>query len=223
MSLDVLKSKLDPTKIAGIFDVWNKVHPSRPQHVIIIDDGSFICTCLLLVNNGLVCRHFFHLMTVEKMAKYHVSLIPSRWYKEEIQSDPNIVTSKLPFASTSMTKVEFLEAPNPAYMAELKKILPPLSMPRPAPEELNRMQRYGELNGLYRRVTEQAIADPAAFVRFKTFMTEEIARTSEIGNPVVTQGKGRPKKKRGRQVFSSPQKRFVVIRILLLIIEFVLF
>jgi hypothetical protein len=209
MSLDILQSKLNPAKIAGIFDVWNKAHPNTPQHVIIIDDGSFVCTCLLLVNNGIVCRHFFHLMTVEKTAKYHIHLIPRRWYKEEIQSNPSIVTSKLPFTSASSIKIDTVGTPQPSYMAELKTLFPSTSAPRPALKELTRMQKYGELNGLYRRVTDQAMDDPATFERFKTFMTEELTRTTtnaEIGNPIVMQGKGRPKKKRIASIFESSKK-----------------
>jgi len=53
---------------------------SEPQYVILLNDGSHLCTCLWLINRGIICRHFFRVMSYSKNAQFHISLIPQRWY-----------------------------------------------------------------------------------------------------------------------------------------------
>ncbi|EXX51065.1 hypothetical protein RirG_265020 [Rhizophagus irregularis DAOM 197198w] len=47
----------------SIRQVWkatrHREQKSEPQHIILLDDGSHLCTCLWLINKGIVCRHFF--------------------------------------------------------------------------------------------------------------------------------------------------------------------
>src|SRR6266496_836516 len=55
------------------------------HYVVLLNDGTHLCTCLLLMNKGLICRHFFRIATYSQSATYHITLISSRWYLE-----PNI-------------------------------------------------------------------------------------------------------------------------------------
>ncbi|PKY42847.1 hypothetical protein RhiirA4_507429 [Rhizophagus irregularis] len=52
----------------SIRQVWkvtrHRGQKSEPQYVILLDDGSHLCTCLWLINRGI----------------FHISLIPQRWY-----------------------------------------------------------------------------------------------------------------------------------------------
>ncbi|RIB01442.1 hypothetical protein C2G38_2050881 [Gigaspora rosea] len=41
---------------------------------------THICTCLGLVNRGIICRHFFLIMLCSDMVRFHISFIPSSWY-----------------------------------------------------------------------------------------------------------------------------------------------
>lgn len=52
------------------------------HYVVLLNDGTHLCTCLLLMNKGLICRHFFRVATYSQSATYHITLIPSRWYLE---------------------------------------------------------------------------------------------------------------------------------------------
>lgn len=65
-------------QIVCVFDVTYHLDlgQKKQQHVILLKDDSFLCTCLLLQNNGIVCWHYFHLMQVDNHFKYHVKLIP---------------------------------------------------------------------------------------------------------------------------------------------------
>src|ERR1051325_10538043 len=68
----------------NIQQVWKVVRhrgqKSEPQHVILLNDGSHLCTCLWLINRGIVCRHFFRVMSYSVNAQFHISLISKRWY-----------------------------------------------------------------------------------------------------------------------------------------------
>ncbi|GES88875.1 protein FAR1-related sequence 5-like [Rhizophagus clarus] len=86
-----------------IIEIW-KVQPSigvQPwlvQYVILLQDGSHICTCLMLINKGIICRHFIKILTKSASAFFNISLIPSRWYNDqtaqlsgdEIRASPSI-------------------------------------------------------------------------------------------------------------------------------------
>ena len=68
----------------------------KPQYIILLDDGSHLCTCLWLINRGIMCRHFFRVMSYSVNARFHISLIPRRWYKNSKyhidQYEENITT-----------------------------------------------------------------------------------------------------------------------------------
>ena len=58
------------------------------HYVILLNEGTHLCTCLLLINKGLVCRHFFRVGTYSQYATFHISMIPNRWYLDiNIQSN----------------------------------------------------------------------------------------------------------------------------------------
>ena len=80
-------SLIDNISHENIKEVWKVVrHRSQqasPQYVIILDDGSHLCTCLWLINQSIVCRHFFKVMSYSQNAYFHITLIPQRWYNDK--------------------------------------------------------------------------------------------------------------------------------------------
>ncbi|PKY62450.1 hypothetical protein RhiirA4_488924, partial [Rhizophagus irregularis] len=50
------------------------------HYVVLLNDGTHLCTCLLLMNKGLICRHFFRVATYSQSAIYHITLISAHWY-----------------------------------------------------------------------------------------------------------------------------------------------
>ena len=56
--------------------------------MVLLDEGTHLCTCLLLINKGLICQHFFRVGTYSQHAAFHMNIIPSRWYLDiNIQLD----------------------------------------------------------------------------------------------------------------------------------------
>src|SRR4051812_48177348 len=122
----MLLSRIDSSKVKKVNTLTRLGTSNHVQHVILLQDGSFLCTCFLHQNNGLVYRHFFHLMTMDKAYKYHISLVRKRWYKETLQDNPGLDISKEPFvfANTMADKINVSDLnPLPAtYMTDIHSL-----------------------------------------------------------------------------------------------------
>jgi len=74
--------------------------PTSYQHIILLNDGTHLCTCLLLVSKGIVCRHYFKLMIENSNALFHLMLMPMRWLKDEVWDGADLILQE-PFIGTS--------------------------------------------------------------------------------------------------------------------------
>src|SRR5437868_7241835 len=63
------------------------IKQNKKHFVIISDNANHLCTCMLLVSKGLVCRHFFSVMTNSDEAMFHIRLIPDQWYNEKAKKN----------------------------------------------------------------------------------------------------------------------------------------
>ena len=77
-----LLSKIPKSLISEIWAVQLSLgaQPWLEQHVILLANGSHLCTCLMLINKGIICSHFIKVLTKSTAAFFNISLIPSRWY-----------------------------------------------------------------------------------------------------------------------------------------------
>ncbi|RHZ59531.1 hypothetical protein Glove_363g42 [Diversispora epigaea] len=94
--------------------------------IILLSNGSYHCSCLLLINRGFVYRHYFQIILRSSTAKFHLRLIPSRWYYKG--KDPSkelfLVATKFENEITSIipeSNIPFLTAVNvdPLYICVL--------------------------------------------------------------------------------------------------------
>ena len=51
------------------------------HHVILLKNDAHICSCLMVIRKGIVCRHYLRVMLNTCEARFHIRLIPSRWYQ----------------------------------------------------------------------------------------------------------------------------------------------
>jgi len=69
-------------------EIWEVKHMAdntkSVNYVALFQDHSHICTRLLLVSEGLVCRHFFQVILRSQNAKFAFNLLKSQWYKKSI-------------------------------------------------------------------------------------------------------------------------------------------
>ncbi|GET61862.1 hypothetical protein GLOIN_2v1482868 [Rhizophagus irregularis DAOM 181602=DAOM 197198] len=83
------------------------------QHIVILNDGTYLCTCLLLVSHGIVCHHYFKLIIENSAALFHLMLMPMRWLQDNFW---NCIDSifKEPFIGMSSKNLNQLDYYQPA-------------------------------------------------------------------------------------------------------------
>ncbi|PKK66356.1 hypothetical protein RhiirC2_852930 [Rhizophagus irregularis] len=52
--------------------------PFRPYYVIILKDSSLLCTCMYIINQGMLCRYQYRILIQSEKAVFHLSLIYDR-------------------------------------------------------------------------------------------------------------------------------------------------
>ncbi|EXX57044.1 hypothetical protein RirG_210580 [Rhizophagus irregularis DAOM 197198w] len=81
-----LQSLMAMVNIDDIIEIWKISrynYPKTYQFVILLSTGEHLCTCFMLITHGIVCRHFFKVFVKSSKARFHLTLIPCRWYKDE--------------------------------------------------------------------------------------------------------------------------------------------
>ncbi|CAH1766681.1 6663_t:CDS:2, partial [Entrophospora sp. SA101] len=70
-------------------EIWKLYHynSNKNQYVLVFADGSYVCTCMLPSNHGIVYRHFFVVLRSSKILKFHISVIAKRWFKDPIDDN----------------------------------------------------------------------------------------------------------------------------------------
>jgi hypothetical protein len=66
-------------------------NPCRPHYIIILNDSTILCTCMQIVNQGMLCRHQYRILIQSSKAIFHLSFIHSRWF-ESIPSETMNIT-----------------------------------------------------------------------------------------------------------------------------------
>ena len=194
----------------NIVEIWRVIYlthkpNSTPHFVILLHDGSHICTCLMIFNRGLVCRHFFQVMIHSQQAKFSISLIKRRWFKLEVTNNPE--TNYDDFNSQDQ---EFMDINGQLSLTHALTILSTLR------EDLNDTTNginmkiearhlYGNLFGIGRKIaqiaTEKRRFDILEILNqvleeLCNDTNEIINESNRILNPHIVKSKGRPRNNR---------------------------
>ncbi|CAB4493479.1 unnamed protein product [Rhizophagus irregularis] len=84
-SLFSLLEEIELSDIIEIWELYSLTKKTYKHYIILLIDGGHLCTCLAIINRGLVCLHYFQVMMNSKVAKFNIGLIARRWYIEDIQ------------------------------------------------------------------------------------------------------------------------------------------
>lgn len=186
--MEKLASDIGLPKIQAIFNVWYILSTGASQQVILLHDGSYICTCLLLQNNGIVCRHLFHLMTQHSNVRYHVSFIPMRWFKEYIQDDVSFNVESRPFCLAAIQQGSSgrdLRYPGKNFFADISKLFASLPLhSQEDKEEISRKRCHAEVGSKTKELINVLQRNPTAssFKRALTKLDEAIFEAEDIYN-----------------------------------------
>ena len=211
--------------------------PNSYQHIVILEDGTHLCTCLLLVSRGIVCRHYFKLMVENPNAKFHVMMMPTRWLKNESWNQLDIISKKA-FIGVSSSQLSsdddntqqiFPSHCNNIQEAEIRY-------------QVQKKVEYGRLMGNFKKALNYSMEDNDQknlnelilnYIARKEDKREAEARnatvlevhnmdsvlklddgrvynTGDIKDPLVRRGKGRPATRRLRLLTKKIAKGLVV-------------
>ncbi|KAK3806917.1 MAG: hypothetical protein J3R72DRAFT_481229 [Linnemannia gamsii] len=148
-------------RIDGVFEVTSSINPILLQRVILLMDGSHICTCRSLQNAGLVCAHFFATMVFSDESRYHIGLINRRWYLEKWQNDIHLESdiknepfvhakSQLNAPLDIMPAKRFMDSYLEVFPAQRHAIRPPVS-------EAIKEQRVDKIDEALRSIRANAV------------------------------------------------------------------
>ncbi|CAG8507286.1 951_t:CDS:2, partial [Cetraspora pellucida] len=201
----LLKSLVENISQKAILEVWN-AHTTGltgiRHYVILLNEDTHLCTCLLLINKRLVCQHFFHIETYSQYATFHIFLISACWYlncnitrDDLLQQIPSILICKFQLKNTALSV-------NNATFQHFFSTLPMLSKPK----LVSNKTIYAELFGLSKKVIDLTIkADMQKKLSntLKIFHNDTQDRIDEnqlndnatdMNNPNITRHKERPPK-----------------------------
>ncbi|CAG8742734.1 8390_t:CDS:2, partial [Funneliformis caledonium] len=188
-----------------ILEIWRLVIScgTKSHYIILLEDGSHRCTCNLLITHGYPCRHFYKILRSSTHAKWHIGLIASRWYKDDI-IDRNInIWQQLPI---TLCVNSDQEQGNDQFKFDYMKQIRGGEFYNQNLREINSTRRkYGKAYGLMRKAIDIAIATNSydefigichGFITDKQENLESDLNMEgiefNVKNPIVTARKGRP-------------------------------
>ncbi|CAG8759078.1 11878_t:CDS:2, partial [Funneliformis caledonium] len=89
---------LDPTRIRELWRI-SSINKKSKHFIVLYDNAMHLCTCLTLINYGLVCRHFFATMLISSIAKFYIGFLPRRWYTNVSVMEADSTLSNVPAIS----------------------------------------------------------------------------------------------------------------------------
>ncbi|KAF9119467.1 hypothetical protein BG015_006345, partial [Linnemannia schmuckeri] len=146
-------------------------------------------------------------MQVEHRLKYHIKLIPRRWYMDHLQDSGELEESFGPFSHAMTQKANIGEdedgmsdVPVVTFMSDIFKIFPlTTSLSRDDQSQLSKKRRHGEISGLVKDILKVADSSPEMFEMVKERLGDVIVEGKGLEgmrDPVHVKAKSRPKKTR---------------------------
>jgi len=198
----------------NIKEIWGIEvgNSSKIKHyVVLLKNDAHICSCLMAIRKGIICRHYFQIMLNTCEAKFHIRLIPSRWYQEDKDAsyEKFIIADKFR-DSISINTVQEIDV---GYLCTIDK-----EKEDSLNQRMNLLEEksmYGTLHGTYKRALQKALQSKSKSLRLIGILedfandgsepeseSEESDEAHEsdkenipvfqLQNPKIRRGKGRP-------------------------------
>lgn len=214
-----LIAKLDGGRVKEVFRVVDKADRKQVKYVVIMSDRSFLCTCLLLQNTGVVCSHFFCTMQRSNLCQYHVGLVLRRWFKDDFHNRPGNEkeVSSLPFLVARPHRHSRVDTrPESSFMSDVRELFQSEEFrPSHSREERAKKKTYAEASGLFKSIMAVAQENPEAQEAMVNFLemlhrslrsnggssqSEDQLRDEQgsLKDPKVAKPIGRPRSRRHR-------------------------
>ncbi|CAG8740520.1 14928_t:CDS:2, partial [Funneliformis mosseae] len=226
-----------PEDTSTVLEAWEILHLANPKtshFIYLLNDSIFLCTCMMFRSHGYICRHFYRLMTLTPIARFHIGLINRRWYKDQLQginiSNNEFIVISLN-ASTSKNyslPTRFLQPPS--FDANQIGEIGTINDSNEISSIISKKRKFGELFGLGKKISSDVVEEGnedtyhevLEFFRSiqqkmsqhrilgsseGNFNTQNDDKNLEIRNPILRRPKGRPKSKRINSILEEPNTK----------------
>ena len=144
-----------------ILEVWEVVYLTNQKtshFVCLLNNGTFLCTCMINKTHGYPCRHFYCVMTLTATARFHIGLVNQRWYKDTLQgtdiSNKEFVvisTMNISALKKQSLPTQFLDLNGSAIQVGVSTTNTEIT------KSISKKRKFGELWGLGRKVMVDVI------------------------------------------------------------------
>jgi len=200
----------DDVKEVWAISVGNSLEAKH--HLLLLKNGAYICSCLMNIRKGIICRHYFQVMLNTSEAKFHIRLIPERWYQEnkDASHEQFIVADKFTGTFTTTENSAVIN-----YLCAIDKERVEFLQQRMNLHD--EKMTYGTIHGMYKKALQKALQKKSRSLRLigilEEFTNEDSEYESEdtddededfgesdkentnavqLQNPKIRRGKGRP-------------------------------
>ena len=88
-----LRDLLNGISYGDITELWEVSYiaskTSKSHYVAILEDSTMLCTCMFIVNQGMICRHQFRVLIQSDNAIFYILHIHVRWFNSNLNSLTN--------------------------------------------------------------------------------------------------------------------------------------
>ncbi|CAB5200113.1 unnamed protein product [Rhizophagus irregularis] len=156
-----LQSIIDEIGKEDVKEIWKicDIRPGKKDHmhyIVISNEISFLCTCLTTISRGIICRHYFRVMMFSKVAGFHISMIPERWYQDVYQGKPLTQETGLIFLHENENLENNTNNDLEIRIPTRKAITIPKTVPI-MKKAIEKRKKYGKLWGMAREATLLAL------------------------------------------------------------------
>ncbi|CAG8627887.1 13833_t:CDS:2 [Cetraspora pellucida] len=153
-----LQAIIDEIGYEDIKEIWKVIdlHAEKRNHVhfvAIVNQISFLCSCLMSISKGIVCCHYFRVMMHSDMAAFHISMTPTRWYKDSYQDHETSKENNIIFNNE---KVALISALSNCTILMRKSVTKPVTA-SVAKKTIDKRNQYRRIWGLAREATQLAV------------------------------------------------------------------
>ena len=201
----------------NVKEIWEIIvgNSLKAKHyVVLLKNEAHLCSCLMAIRKGIVCRHYFQIMLSTKEAKFHIRLIPCRWYQEGKNPSNETFIHADKFSNLIKTTDSVVN-----YLCPIDKEKEDFLKERM--NLLDKKLMYGNLHGTYKKALQKALQKKSRSLRLIGILEEfnnlessededdedeseeELDENSDdsnkentdvfqLQNPKIRRGKGRP-------------------------------
>ncbi|KAF9105085.1 hypothetical protein BGX27_009813 [Mortierella sp. AM989] len=212
LTLNSIIASIGIENIGDIFRVYRKL-TKRAYHVILLNNGGYFCTCLLLQNLGFPCRHFFRMMREDPKFKYHITLVNPRWLQVNFRfsSEVDAKLKSEPFAVYDQHEEQEHEGFHDRFMGPIRVLFDEVAeIPAETKQKLARERIYANMHNKGKMIAQLVSEDPD-LQREADEALNNLLKALQAGNrgveveePIEVKTKGRP---RGKRKPKNPKKK----------------